>query len=68
MSRDKVWVDAYEKYAVQKYADNMFTISPDKIRKMSDDELHAYVFEEVHKLKLEDEFDKFVRKYCMQYK
>lgn len=60
----KVWEDAYYEYALRKG----FFQSPDYSEGMSGEDRIDYIFSEVEKRNLNEEFETFVRKYCMQYK
>ena len=63
MSRIKVWIEAYEEFVISKGFKTRKTTS-----KMTDDEISTYAFSIVKKHDMQEEFDKFVHEWCMQYK
>lgn len=63
MARVKVWIEAQEEYLI-----NHNLGKRESLKKLSDDELREYYYKAIEKNGLAEDAEKFIHRWCMQYK
>lgn len=63
MARTRVWIEAMEEYLVRNNLGER-----EKIAKLSDDELSEHYYKVIKEKGIENNAEKFMHRWCMQYK
>ncbi|WP_295218469.1 hypothetical protein [Ruminococcus sp.] len=63
MARARVWIEAMEEYLIRNNLGER-----EKIVKLSDDKLSEYYYKVIKEKGIENDAEKFMHRWCMQYK